>query len=46
MCVVGGEEAARDVARFVCVQLSDDLGEKLIAVVFCQGDSGRLVPGS
>lgn len=39
LCVVGGEDTARTVARIMGVQVSDELKEKLIAIVFCQGDS-------
>lgn len=39
LCVVGGEETARTVARIMGVQVADELKERLIAVVFCQGDS-------
>jgi electron transport complex protein RnfB len=39
LCVVGGEETAREVARVMGVEISDELKEKLVAVVFCQGDS-------
>jgi len=39
LCVVGGAETAREVAHVMGVQVSDELKEKLVAVVFCQGDS-------
>ena len=39
LCGVGGEDTARTVARIMGVQVSDELKEKLVAVVFCQGDS-------
>ncbi|HUX19631.1 MAG TPA: RnfABCDGE type electron transport complex subunit B [Spirochaetia bacterium] len=39
LCVVGGDDTARTVARIMGVQVSDELKEKLVAVVFCQGDS-------
>jgi Na+-translocating ferredoxin:NAD+ oxidoreductase subunit B len=39
LCVVGGEGTARDVAHVMGVQVSDEQKEKLVAVVFCQGDS-------
>ncbi|HUZ17420.1 MAG TPA: RnfABCDGE type electron transport complex subunit B [Spirochaetia bacterium] len=39
LCVVGGEATAREVAHIMGVRISDELKEKLVAVVFCQGDS-------
>ncbi len=39
LCGVGGDDTARTVARIMGVQVSDELKEKLVAVVFCQGDS-------
>ena len=39
LCVVGGEDTARAVARVMGVTIADELVEKRIAVVFCQGDT-------
>ncbi|TVR33402.1 MAG: RnfABCDGE type electron transport complex subunit B [Spirochaetaceae bacterium] len=39
LCVVGGEETTRDVAHVMGVKVSDEQKDKLVAVVFCQGDS-------
>ncbi len=39
LCAVGGEQTTRALARIMGVQVSDELAERLIAVVFCQGDS-------
>ena len=38
LCVVGGAETTRDVARVMGVEVSGERDEKLVAVVFCQGD--------
>ena len=38
LCVVGGADTTREVARVMGVQVSDEQKEKLVAVVFCQGD--------
>lgn len=38
LCVVGGAETTRDVARVMGVEVSGEREEKLVAVVFCQGD--------
>ena len=39
LCVVGGEETSRTLARIMGIQIADEVKEKLIAIVFCQGDS-------
>lgn len=39
LCVVGGEQTSRTIAHIMGVHISDEMREKLIAVVFCQGDS-------
>jgi len=39
LCVVGGSAIAREVAHVMGVEVSDEQKDKLIAVVFCQGDS-------
>lgn len=39
LCVVGGEETTRQVARVMGISVSDEMKERLIAVVFCQGDT-------
>ena len=39
LCVVGGEETTREVAHVMGVKVSDEQKDKLVAVVFCQGDS-------
>jgi Na+-translocating ferredoxin:NAD+ oxidoreductase subunit B len=39
LCVVGGEDTTRDVAHVMGVKVSDEQKDKLVAVVFCQGDS-------
>ncbi|MFW6313896.1 MAG: RnfABCDGE type electron transport complex subunit B [Spirochaetota bacterium] len=39
LCVVGGAETTRDVARVMGVEVSGEQKEKLVAVVFCQGDN-------
>ena len=39
LCVVGGEETSRKLARIMGVHVSGEIEERLIAIVFCQGDS-------
>jgi len=39
LCVVGGAQTTKDVARVMGVQVSGEQKEKLVAVVFCQGDN-------
>jgi electron transport complex protein RnfB len=39
LCVVGGEETTAEVARVMGVEVANEDKEKLVAVVFCQGDS-------
>ncbi|TVQ38834.1 MAG: RnfABCDGE type electron transport complex subunit B [Spirochaetaceae bacterium] len=39
LCVVGGDDTTRDVAHVMGVKVSDEQKDKLVAVVFCQGDS-------
>jgi electron transport complex protein RnfB len=39
LCVVGGEPTAAEVARIMGVEIANEDKERLVAVVFCQGDS-------
>ncbi len=39
LCVVGGDDTTREVAHVMGVKVSDEQKDKLVAVVFCQGDS-------
>lgn len=39
LCVVGGAETTREIAHVMGVEVTDEDKEKLVAVVFCQGDS-------
>lgn len=39
LCVVGGADTTRAVAHIMGVKVTDEDREKLVAVVFCQGDS-------
>jgi Na+-translocating ferredoxin:NAD+ oxidoreductase subunit B len=39
LCVVGGQDTARDVAHVMGISVSDEAKDKIVAVVFCQGDS-------
>ncbi len=39
LCVVGGADTTREVAHVMGVEVADEDKEKLVAVVFCQGDS-------
>jgi Na+-translocating ferredoxin:NAD+ oxidoreductase subunit B len=39
LCVVGGAETTSAVARVMGVEVSGERAEKLVAVVFCQGDN-------
>ncbi len=39
LCVVGGVDTAREVAHVMGISVSDEEKDKLVAVVFCQGDS-------
>ena len=39
LCVVGGAETTREVAHAMGVQVSGEQKERLVAVVFCQGDN-------
>lgn len=39
LCVVGGADTTRAVAHIMGVKVTDEDKEKLVAVVFCQGDS-------
>lgn len=38
LCVVGGADTTKDVARVMGVEVSGEQKERLVAVVFCQGD--------
>ncbi|MFP4112867.1 MAG: RnfABCDGE type electron transport complex subunit B [Spirochaetota bacterium] len=39
LCVVGGAETTRNVAHVMGVEVSGEQKERLVAVVFCQGDN-------
>jgi electron transport complex protein RnfB len=39
LCVVGGSDTTRAVAQVMGIEVADEDKEKLVAVVFCQGDS-------
>ncbi|MGM0675181.1 MAG: RnfABCDGE type electron transport complex subunit B, partial [Spirochaetota bacterium] len=39
LCVVGGEDTTRAVAEVMGVEVANEDKQKLVAVVFCQGDS-------
>lgn len=39
LCVVGGADTTTDVAHVMGVEVSGEQAEKLVAVVFCQGDN-------